>query len=775
MRWLAVALIAVFVASGLQSAPAQAAAGPSQYVEGTDPGAFLFDPLNVNTIQLTLPQDSLRALSADTYSNQVGWQPGSAVFTSYKGTLPQMNIGMHLKGGWGSRRRLSICTASSCRVVTNTKPAMKVKFNFGVGNENQNLYGQTELTLNSMVQDSSMIHETTDYRLARAIGLPSPRTGYVHVYVNGVDLGLHLLVETYAKSMYSRWFPAGTQHAYEGIYWQDLIDNSDGTVSNYTALQVHTGSLATSGEDLKAIAAINDLSGAAWWQAINLHADVGELTKDWAFEHFVQQWDAYSWFVINNYYVHFDKNGVMTMLPWGMDQTLVDGGGDQDVKFLDATTVSGKVVGVMFSKCLSYSPCRQLYQGQLANLGATADSLNLPGFIDQVWQQISVDVLSDRINQGNGATWGKEAAKMFLASRTSIPEYLAAVTTRRLANLSLSYSEPATFAQDEVLPALIGNNTDKAPRFAVLGDQTNPVCSVDSTTGAITVLNPGDCEVSMQTVAGVLRNSNGTSGFQAGYAIAVVHLPKLAGTITLIGSRLLPKLKALPLHISASSSGAQIVTTNSKCTFANGQLYAKVPSGTCLVTVAVEKDARYSSAKATFSFVIDREIIRSYKVTSDPYFVATSKLPKGQMLRLVHSALRTSGNCSANGNDLKALASSGSCKVTIAAWKTEGQSFVQKTFTILMGPSAQTWSSKVTAAVVNKKIGDQPFQLANTPNVLTNLKNEGLFNSTGPCEVIAGLDSTYVVMNGPGLCTVRLSASGGYKVSRIYRVWSFTN
>jgi len=127
---LAVALVAVFVASGLQAAPAQAAAGPSSYVEGSEPGAFLFDPLNINTIELQMPQDSLRALAADTYSNQVGWQAGTAVFTSYKGTLPQMNIGMHLKGGWGSRRRIATCNATSCRIVTNTKPAIKVKFNF---------------------------------------------------------------------------------------------------------------------------------------------------------------------------------------------------------------------------------------------------------------------------------------------------------------------------------------------------------------------------------------------------------------------------------------------------------------------------------------------------------------------------------------------------------------------------------------------------------------------------------------------------------------------
>jgi len=771
---LAVALVAVFVASGLQAAPAQAAVGPSSYVEGSEPGAFLFDPLNINTIELQMPQDSLRALAADTYSNQVGWQAGTAVFTSYKGTLPQMNIGMHLKGGWGSRRRIATCNATSCRIVTNTKPAIKVKFNFGVGNENQTLYGETELTLNSMVQDPSMIHETTDYRLARAIGLPSPRTGFVHVYVNGVDLGLHLLVETYAKPMYSRWFSAGTQHAYEGTYFQDLISNSDGVASSYTSLQLHDGSALTAGEDLRSIAEVNDLSGATWWQGLNQRADVGELTKDWAFEHFVQQWDAYSWFVINNYYVHFDKNGIMTMLPWGMDQTLVDGGGDQNVKFLDSTTVSGKQVGVMFTKCLAYLPCKQLYQSQLANIGATSDSLNLPGFVDQVWQAIGDDVLRDRIYQGGGAVAGKESAKAFLLSRTSIAEYASAVTTRQRTNLSLSYVTPKTFIPGAVLQAEVVKNTDRAVKFQVLGDPANPSCSVESVTGDLTVLNPGDCVVSMQTSAGPVRNANGTAGFHAGYTIAVVAVPKLPGTVSLSKAKILPKLKPLPFAIGASSTGKQVVTTSSNCTYSEGKLFANASSGLCRVTVVVAKDSRYTEVTANVTLTIAREVISNYRVTSDPYYSSTTKLPKGQTLKLPHAALRVSGNCSAKGVSLKALASSGSCKVTIASWQTEGETFVQKTFSVAMGPSVQSWLSTVTPAVTKKKIGDSSFRLANTPNVLTNLKNEGIFSSTGPCEVVSGIDSTNVQMNDSGLCTVSLIADPGYKVPGLKRVWTFT-
>lgn len=696
------------------------------------------------------------------------------VFTSYKGTLAPMNIGMHLKGGWGSRRKLSSCAVVNCKILTNTKPGFKVKLNFGVGNEKQSLYGVTELTLNSMVQDPTMLRETTDYRLARALGLPSPRTGYAYVYVNGVDFGLHLLVETYAKPMFSRWYPAGTQHSYEGAGRQDLITNATATVNNWGSLQWHDGPVATVGQDLKVIAGINDLNGPEWWQAMNQYTDVGELTKEWAFEHFAQHWDSYSWYVINNYYVHFDKNGIMTMLPWGMDQTLADFGGDQAVKFLDSVTVNGKTVGIMFTKCLAYTPCRQLYQSQLANVGVLSDSLNLPGFIDEVWQAIGTSVLTDRITQGSGAEWAKETAKWFLTSRTSIPEYLTAVTTRNRTNLTLSYPTPAAFSQGQVLQAEFASNSDKAPRFLVMGDPADLPCSIDAITGAVTVIRPGDCVVSMQTPAGPVRNANGSAGYHAGFVSTVVSVPKQKGSLMLTGTRLLPRFKPLPLEIQALSTGKQTVTTNASCTYSNGQLYANVQSGECLVTVSVEKDSRYTSVTANLTFTIGREVIRTYPVTTDPYFTNGTRLPRGQTLSLIHQALRASGSCVAKGKSLKALASAGICTVTIAAWNTEGETYVQKSFKILMGPSAQTWTSKVAPSVTKKKIGSASFQLANTPNVLTNLKNEGFFNSTGPCEIISDFNSTYVVMNGSGLCTVWLDADPGYKVPAIHQVWTFT-
>ena len=71
------------------------------------------------------------------------------------------------------------------------KAAFKIKLAKG-----QPLLGLKKLTLNNMVQDGSMVHETLAYQTFRAAGVPAPRTGYAFVRVNGEPYGVYLNLET---------------------------------------------------------------------------------------------------------------------------------------------------------------------------------------------------------------------------------------------------------------------------------------------------------------------------------------------------------------------------------------------------------------------------------------------------------------------------------------------------------------------------------------------------------------------------------------------------
>ncbi|CAB4953688.1 unannotated protein [freshwater metagenome] len=781
LRGLAITILAIFVAAGLQGLPAQAATGPSKYVEGTDPAAFLYDPLNITSISLTLPDASLRALSVDGFNwndptTEVGWQEGSAVFSSYKGTLPSMDIGLHLKGGAGSRRPISTCDPS-CRVLTNSKPGIKIKFDFGSANASQRFYGLKEITLNSMVQDPSMIHEMTDYRIARSAGIPAPRAGYMNLVVNGVNLGLHMILETYDKQLFKRWFTTGTSHSYEGAYWQDLILNPTAIVRDYSTLQLKIGDVNTAYTDLRTIATINNLSGVDWWNAINRYADMGELTSVFAFEHFIEHWDAYSWYIINNYQVHFTDDGILTVHPWGLDQTLSNNtSGDRNVKYLDATVgPAARPTGILYSRCLQYTACKLLYQAAIARIGEVSDSINSVGFIDEIWSVIGPTVLADPIFRGSGAAAMKEDAKAFLSTRTQTSEFRSATTGRRLPNLDLYYSPPSHFEQGKVVAPLVNNNTGFAPKYTVLGDSTSPICSVDEVSGAITELNPGNCVVSIWTPAGPLVNpDDGNPGFHSAYAIAYVDLGKIPGSILLPSTRTIAYGVSVPLVFKGNSSGDQTVVASGNCTFANGAVTATTPAGICTLTITVAKDARHTPATATLELKISKEVVTTYSLSTDPNWTNSTKLPKGATLPLVNKVSKIVGSCINSGTTLKALGATGSCKVTIAAWATSTQSFVSKTFTVTLAPNPQVWLQKVALPVAKKKIGSARFTLANTDTVTTSGGQEGFFGYVGNCIVEVTPRATFVQMTGTGVCKVNLDAEAGYKVGAIHRVWTFT-
>ena len=110
--------------------------------------------------------------------------------------LEQGNSG---RSTWGSGSR----AARSFRPLTG-KAAFKVKFDKFV--EEPALPGLEKMTLNNMVQDPSMIHETLAYEAFRAAGVPAPRTGYAFVTVNGEDYGLYLDIESLDEVSLPHWF-----------------------------------------------------------------------------------------------------------------------------------------------------------------------------------------------------------------------------------------------------------------------------------------------------------------------------------------------------------------------------------------------------------------------------------------------------------------------------------------------------------------------------------------------------------------------------------------
>ncbi len=317
-----------------------------------DDASWLYEPTTITEIDLTLPQASIDALEADPTGD---YQPGTFSIAETDGvpgsagpfTTP-LEVGIRLKGSLGSLRNL------------HEKAAFKIKFDEFV--DDQTFLGLEKMTLNNMVQDPSMVHETLAYEGFRALGVPATHTGFAYLHVNGEDFGMHLNVETLDKLALEKRFGKflnPPQHLYEGEYGADV------TPARVADFEVDEGK-KNEKADLEALVAAVDGGAVDWFERVGAHADLDEMTRMWAIEKYQGHWDGYSGtsgaLLPNNYYLYSDPGGSFQMIPWGTDQTWglhlsFDGGG-----------------GALFNGCLADAECEPLYREAAAEV--------LPAFVD---------------------------------------------------------------------------------------------------------------------------------------------------------------------------------------------------------------------------------------------------------------------------------------------------------------------------------------------------------------------------------------------------------
>ena len=326
---------------GLLACPALAAA---------DEAEPLFDPAAVAEIDFILPPASLQKLEEEPETDQ--YQHAAITVKAGGQTYELADVGFRLKGGHGSFRELT------------GKAAFKVKFKEFDGPK---LLGLKKPTLNNMVQDPSMVHETLVYELFRGMGVPAPRTGYAFVRINGEPYGVYLNVETYDDVMLPRLFPS-TRHLFEAD--APGVDVRTGEADTF---EVDEGD-DSEGDlgDLEALIAAADNTVGDWSDGMEAVADLTEMTRMWAVERYAAHWDGYAGTVApfrpNNYYLHSDEAGVFAMLPWGTDQTWE---GVREVEFDEPAG------GLLFNNCLADVSCETLYEAGLEEVAAKIPDLEL--------------------------------------------------------------------------------------------------------------------------------------------------------------------------------------------------------------------------------------------------------------------------------------------------------------------------------------------------------------------------------------------------------------
>ena len=398
-----VALVLLGTFSSVQSASAnQPVSGitTTEYNEGTDKAAEFYNPLVVSNVNLTLPQASIDALNSNPGTTV--YQHAAVTLTTADGKATTFaDIGVRIKG-------------QATRTNLNGKAPLKLKFDAFVAG--QKFMGLTRMTLNSMVQDPSFVHEDSVYRLYRAMGVIAPRTTYSWLTLNGVDFGLYMNVESVDSQMLKRWLTPA--HLYSSnCYLADITPSQSGCYdTNYGD---------TNRSDLNAAIATSSLDGADWWREINKVADMTAVINLMATDLYTSNWDGYTDVVQNNYYMVFDTTGRFSIIPWGQDGALpMDSSAQLD--FLGRgpafRNFGNQQRSVLLRKCVAYEPCTALLIRAEAQAKQKAEQLDMPGFKNKIAAVINnaYIVHETRSNADvNAATFWQNWLDTFFPMRTA--------------------------------------------------------------------------------------------------------------------------------------------------------------------------------------------------------------------------------------------------------------------------------------------------------------------------------------------------------------------
>ena len=389
---LALALVLTVLLTGVSLQPAAAITN----IKLTD----IYSVAKITEVYLEVPTASETSLN--NWSTLKKYVTAKVKFVQGELESDQITIGLRLKG-------------STSLQPLKQKPSMRIQFNWGDALKGQRFLGLKNMTLHSLTQDNSLVHELGAYKLYNAMGVVAPSTGWAEVFVNGKSKGVYLNVETPDDILLSKRFKDPTQHLFEGQAFADLKPGNDSGGESDGKFTVDEGWATTPNKaDLTAlIEAANVEAPKAWWDGLAKRIDRTSMVKMFAVDNFLGHWDGYSGPIINNYFLRSTSKSVFTFLPWGADQTF--GENRQTPELLDTYTfamdkpdvgypwikLTHKTEtlerGILFRKCLAYKPCQTLYLQQLKATSVKATAIKLPNLMANAGKV--VDFLSNDNNR----------------------------------------------------------------------------------------------------------------------------------------------------------------------------------------------------------------------------------------------------------------------------------------------------------------------------------------------------------------------------------------
>jgi hypothetical protein len=281
----------------------------------------------------------------------------------------------------------------------DSKPAFKIKFDWI--EDDATFLGLKRLTLNNMWTDWTMIHERVAYRLYREAGVPAVRSAHAWVRVNGEPYGLYALLESEDRQFVGRWFDDDEGSFFE--VWD--VDFYDAYIPYFEW---------EFGEDdrtnLQGVADALESSGPGAIQNVREHLDLDGFLQYWAVGAFVGQFDAYPYsYPGDDCSVYDDREtGVLHFIPHGMDEAFA--GFENPVDWVN---------GIIASRCLGVSSCREDWIQRIAEVSQLAEEIDLLATADEAIELIEPYVQDDPRMQYSASdiAWGQEDLRNWVLNR----------------------------------------------------------------------------------------------------------------------------------------------------------------------------------------------------------------------------------------------------------------------------------------------------------------------------------------------------------------------
>ena len=293
----------------------------------TDERSFVFDQSKVREYRFTIDAADLSYMDTRGYREE--FKPADLSFEGkeYK------KIGIRYKGSDYSLPRCFFPNGDTTRGNPNkTCAKISYKLKFTEYDKEKRFYGLKKLNLHALDKDETKMHEIISYELFRDMGIHAPRVSYANVYVNNNLIGLFLAVEEIdGRFTKSRWPEYGDGNLYKEVwpksvdakYYLDGLKTNDDPIENANIQRM-----------VSYYNAINSSSEQNFEQNLSSYMDFDYFLRYLVVDVAIKNWDGMrSWYWDNkkqqgnnhNYYYYEEENanGKIWIVPWDMDQALM--------------------------------------------------------------------------------------------------------------------------------------------------------------------------------------------------------------------------------------------------------------------------------------------------------------------------------------------------------------------------------------------------------------------------------------------------------------------